>query len=107
MVSIKKKEGKIMITKQDLIYMRLNHMHPNYKKIEEAIDDGLVNMTKLGKKVITLYLNKIINGYLPEGMIVDVELMETLIVSRYKEAGYKILKTSDSHLNTVYCFELI
>ena len=42
-------------------------------------------MTKLGKKVITLYLNKIINGYLPEGMTVDVELMETLIVSRYKE----------------------
>ena len=56
MVSIKKKEGKIMITKQDLIYMRLNHMHPNYKKIEEAIDDGLINMTKLGKKVITLYI---------------------------------------------------
>lgn len=96
-----------MINKFHLIEMRLNQMHPNFEDVEEAIDFELIHATENGRKDVNVRLDKIIEGYLPEGMSVDVELMETLIVSRYKDAGYKIIKTSDSHLNTVYCFELI
>lgn len=96
-----------MINKFHLIDMRLNQMHPNFEDVEEAIDYELINATEKGQKNVNVRLDKIIEGYLPEGMSVDVDFMEMLIVSRYKDAGYNIIRTSDSKLNTVYCFELI
>lgn len=78
-------------------------MHPNFEDVEDGIDYELIHATEKGQKDVNVRLDKIIEDYLPEGMTVDIELMETLIVSRYKDAGYKIIKTNDSQ----YCFELI
>lgn len=96
-----------MINKFHLIDMRLNQMHPNFEDVEEAIDYELINATRLGYKTAIIRLDKIIERFLPEGMSVDVDFMETLIVSRYKEAGYNITKNNNPYLNTVYCFGLI